>query len=826
MKCYRSASTPQATINDFWSKFASKRPSKITSIFPRLLYASILPEHPDPRGFASARNAAESYEVAARECREKVAKIVRECYRTNEKFTDGDFDIESDFERSRKNCLYCLVDDSDEEGRRRSPSPPVSPRQASPGGQQGGRLRGTMRNRGVGARERSRPCSVHRLDWIFKDPKFTIDGYSSSDVHQGLEGDCWWLASVATMAHRQDLMEKICVVQNEECGVYGFVFFRDGEWISTVIDDNLYLSKRDHCDEYPDVYDPTGDKARKYREHEQTGSEALYFAQCDDPNETWLPLLEKAFAKAHGDYNAIAGGWCGQAVEDMTGGVATTIATKRILSKDRLWKELAFGDGDFVFALAAMGGRPYTASGVVTGHAYSILRATEEVDENGNKLRLVQIRNPWGRRSQDGMVGEWNGRWSDGSKEWTSYWMKKLNHTFGDDGVFWMLYEDVLETFKYIHRTRLFDEKWTIIQQWASCEVAWLTGYSRTKFVVDVKKAGTVVLVLAQLDNRYFVGLDGQYHYELHFLLKEQGAPSIDYICRVRQANRWDNRSVSAEVYLEPGKYEVFPKITATRIAGRPDMETIIRHFAETNPQKLRQVGMQYDLAHAKGGIADEDQKLVERKEEMKHRHKRRRNGRVKLAVEFDMPKPFKSVKKANLIGGQAFPDGEGEGFEDAAEHIENGDSQAINGRDNGGIDHDGSKRQLEIRHHSGSAFAGEEEGNGFEADSGVREGSTTNERANDDVVQISKSGKEEEMKEEDEMRDQWESHSAELESDDSSDSEGYEDHARWNAVCVTCLRVYSQDTGLTISLVQPETSVDGASSSLLQGKEPAGATQ
>lgn len=191
-------------------------------------------------------------------------------------------------------------------------------------------------------------------------------------------------------------MRKICVVQHEECGVYGFVFFRDGEWISTVVDDNLYLKNPDYRDKFPELYDPTGDKSRKWKAQEQTGSEALYFAQCADPNETWLPLLEKAFAKAHGDYEAIDGGWSGEAVEDMTGGVATTIATKRILSKDRLWKELAFGNGDFVFAMSAMsakGGRPYAyAAGVVMEHAYSVLRATEEVDEDGNRLRLVKIR--------------------------------------------------------------------------------------------------------------------------------------------------------------------------------------------------------------------------------------------------------------------------------------------------------------------------------------------------------------------------------------------------------------------------------------------------
>lgn len=189
-------------------------------------------------------------------------------------------------------------------------------------------------------------------------------------------------------------MQRVCVVQNEECGVYGFVFHRDGEWISTVVDDNLYLKKWDFSEEFPVVYDPTGEKARKWRAQEQTGSESLYFARCDDPNETWLPLLEKAFAKVHGEYHAISGGWSGEAVEDMTGGVTSTIATKRVLSKDKFWKELAFGDGDFVFAMSAMGGGYFIShnSGVVLRHAYSILRATEEVDEEGRKFRFIQIR--------------------------------------------------------------------------------------------------------------------------------------------------------------------------------------------------------------------------------------------------------------------------------------------------------------------------------------------------------------------------------------------------------------------------------------------------
>lgn len=185
-------------------------------------------------------------------------------------------------------------------------------------------------------------------------------------------------------------MNKCCVARDEECGVYGFVFQRDGEWVSTVVDDNLYLESMDFLDTVGDQYDPSGKKAKKYREANQRGSEALYFSKCADPNETWIPLLEKAYAKLHGDYEAIYGGWSGEGVEDMTGGVTTTINAKRALNKDKLWKELANDLGDFVFAASATGAG--SQNGLFRGHAYSILKATEEVDEDGNKVRLVQIR--------------------------------------------------------------------------------------------------------------------------------------------------------------------------------------------------------------------------------------------------------------------------------------------------------------------------------------------------------------------------------------------------------------------------------------------------
>lgn len=53
-----------------------------------------------------------------------------------------------------------------------------------------------------------------------------IDGFQSTDVRQGRDGDCWFLAALCTLAGMDGLIKKLCVHQNERVGVYGFVFFR------------------------------------------------------------------------------------------------------------------------------------------------------------------------------------------------------------------------------------------------------------------------------------------------------------------------------------------------------------------------------------------------------------------------------------------------------------------------------------------------------------------------------------------------------------------------------------------------------------------------
>lgn len=211
-----------------------------------------------------------------------------------------------------------------------------------------------------------------------------------------------------------------------------------------------------------------------------------------------------------------------------------------------------------------------------------------------------------------------------------------------------MSYEDLCKRFSLLDRTRLFDNEWTVVQSWTSVNVAWVTGYLNTKFIVEIKKAGPTVFVLCQLDDRYFKGLEGKYSFDLHFVLQEENAPAGDYIVRARGA--WfGNRSVSAEVTLKPGRYEVIPKIVAERDADTPDVYDVVTRVADRNPQKLRQIGMNYDIANAKGIVqltSEEKKKNEDKKKEADDKKRKEKEEADKEKAEFEAWKKEKREKK------------------------------------------------------------------------------------------------------------------------------------------------------------------------------------
>jgi len=80
-----------------------------------------------------------------------------------------------------------------------------------------------------------------------------------------------------------------------------------------------------------------------------------------------------------------------------------------------------------------------TDYGLVTNHAYTLIGA-KDFDLNGERTRLVKIRNPWGYK-------EWNGKWSDKSDVWTKEIKEIVGYSDADDGTFYISFDDFISLF-------------------------------------------------------------------------------------------------------------------------------------------------------------------------------------------------------------------------------------------------------------------------------------------------------------------------------------------------------------------------------------------
>ncbi|PHT32873.1 Calpain-type cysteine protease DEK1 [Capsicum baccatum] len=106
------------------------------------------------------------------------------------------------------------------------------------------------------------------------------------------------------------------------------------------------------------------------------------FATSRKGNEMWVSLLEKAYAKLHGSYEALEGGLVQDALVDLTGGAGEEIDMRSAeaqidLASVRLWSQLLrFKQKGFLLGSGSPSSTDVHifSSGIVQGHAYSILQ--------------------------------------------------------------------------------------------------------------------------------------------------------------------------------------------------------------------------------------------------------------------------------------------------------------------------------------------------------------------------------------------------------------------------------------------------------------------
>ncbi|ESO02773.1 hypothetical protein HELRODRAFT_112487 [Helobdella robusta] len=279
---------------------------------------------------------------------------------------------------------------------------------------------------------------------ICSDPKLVVDGISSQDLIQGELGNCWLVAACCCLAIDKSVWSQVIPdVKDQEwdakqpekyAGIFHFRFWRYGVWTDVVIDDLLPCRRGQ-----------------------------LVYLRSKAQNEFWSPLLEKAYAKLIGSYEALDGGELSEALEDFTGGVSETFNLQEekyfqdVNKKEEFFEWLERQLSDHALMAAAIPAvtkddmEKATDTGLVMGHAYSIT-AIKKVGMKGTglfsflkreKLAMIRLRNPWGG-------SEWKGAFSDGSEEWSKITSKERSNiglTFDEDGEFWMTFDDFVTNF-------------------------------------------------------------------------------------------------------------------------------------------------------------------------------------------------------------------------------------------------------------------------------------------------------------------------------------------------------------------------------------------
>lgn len=392
-------------------------------------------------------------------------------------------------------------------------------------------------------------------------------------IQEGVLDDAWLLGAMAAIAmHPSGLIENLFVSEIDDFkkyGVYTCRFYKDAQWIEVATDTRV------PCE----------------------AGRAMYGASID-PNEMWIPLLEKAYAKLHRSYEVLNGGNIMEALIDCTGGSVRKVNLH--LEKSISWDacmQYFMRQSVLCCQFKNAGPAELTSTGIIMNRLYIVLMLKEI-----GSLRFVKLKNPWSR-------GKWKGDWGNDDLKWDD------NHQVesalqmdpetefsrdGTDGTFWMVWEDFIEVFNELYITRLPPDshlQYAVRGEWiaeaaagppmkdphylsnssteertwsvkADSEPEW---FRNPQYRITTEQPAHVLISLLQRDMKLQDG-ETSFLSSIHFLVLDQPKGS--------KGIAWEVRHVHAEAHSDPN--DVSREISNDEIQLDPARSYLIVPYTET----------------------------------------------------------------------------------------------------------------------------------------------------------------------------------------------------------------------------------------------------
>ncbi|XP_022126463.2 calpain-C isoform X2 [Pieris rapae] len=394
--------------------------------------------------------------------------------------------------------------------------------------------------------EWKRPADIHESPVFFDD---TFDGF---DLDKGPLGDSWLMSCMEVLHKFKGIFKHVVPVDQDfrsnYAGIFRFRIWWNGKWEVVMVDDRL-----------------------------PTVNGNLVFTYNTHGNQLWAALLEKAYAKWLGSYEALKYGNENDGLMDLTGGIVES-SSLPLLSQVELLHKFLNSVSSIALAYAPLGPGPFES---ITNSKLFFIYEIDKVQTSDGFIYIVRIVVP--NLLLD--VKECNRYIERNYKAiWDTLSASKRNEIFSNEQGFWVPFselEKIIICMRLLHfdiqccllePTIMYKNKWfsqTRQGNWIKGVTAGDTFHLNPQYQVVINKQ-TPVIISIQQSNLLESQVIGFTVYKLRETINEKASASLLDNMEGSLNGYYSNaRHVSAMAVVDPGNYLVVPTTYEPRKEGR-----------------------------------------------------------------------------------------------------------------------------------------------------------------------------------------------------------------------------------------------------------------